>query len=91
MGLGLAANSTPVTTPSTPYLGNGDGSSSDSLDRQAAGQEDDDEDDEDGDSSEYENLVSEAGHLPMVSASGLAQGRPAALGPDGDARGSQAT
>ncbi|XP_054456374.1 BRISC complex subunit Abraxas 2 isoform X2 [Anoplopoma fimbria] len=94
MGLGLAASSNPVTTTNTPYLGNGDGSSSDSLDRQAAGQEDDEDDedeDEDEDSSEYENLVSEAGHLPMVSASVLAQGRPAALGPDGDARGSQTT
>ncbi|XP_068423853.1 BRISC complex subunit Abraxas 2 isoform X1 [Clinocottus analis] len=96
MSLGLAASSNPIATPSTPYLGNGDGSSSDSLDRQAAGQEDDEEDeeeddDEDEDSSEYENLVSEAGHLPMVSTSVLAQGRPAALGPDGDARGSQAT
>ncbi|XP_041866964.1 BRISC complex subunit Abraxas 2 isoform X2 [Melanotaenia boesemani] len=95
LGLGLAASSNPVSTPSTPYLGNGDGSSSDSLDRQAAGQEDDDddddEDDEDEDSSEYENLVSEGAHLPMVSASVLAQGRPAALSPDGDARGSQTT
>uniref|UniRef100_A0A8C7ZC01 Abraxas 2, BRISC complex subunit n=1 Tax=Oryzias sinensis TaxID=183150 RepID=A0A8C7ZC01_9TELE len=61
---------------------------SDSLDRQAAGQEDDDEDE---DSSEYENLVSEGAHLPTVSASALAQGRPAALGPDGDAHGSQTT
>lgn len=91
LGLGLSASSNPVTTPSTPYLGNGDGSSSDSLDRQAAGQEDDeeddeDDDDEDGDSSEYENLVSET-----VSASILSQGRPAALSPDGDARGSQTT
>lgn len=93
LGLGLAVSANPVTTPSTPYLGNGDGSSSDSLDRQAAGQEDDedDEDEEDEDSSEYENLVSEATHLPMVSASVLAQGRPAALSPDGDARGSQTT
>lgn len=95
LGLGLGASTTPVSTPSTPYLGNGDGSSSDSLDRQAAGQEDDDEDDdedeEDEDSSEYENLVSEAAHLPLVSAGVLAQGRPAALSPDGDARGSQAT
>lgn len=94
LGLGLSASSNPVTTPSTPYLGNGDGSSSDSLDRQAAGQEDDEEeedDDDDEDSSEYENLVSEGAHLPMVSASVLAQGRPAALSPDGDARGSQAT
>ncbi|XP_031734279.1 BRISC complex subunit Abraxas 2 isoform X1 [Anarrhichthys ocellatus] len=93
MGLGLAASSNPVATPNTPYLGNGDGSSSDSLDRQAAGQEDDEDEDEDEDedSSEYENLVSEASHPPMVSASVLAQGRPAALGPDGDARGSQAT
>ncbi|KAG7228598.1 hypothetical protein INR49_013284, partial [Caranx melampygus] len=60
LGLGLSTSSNPVNTPSTPYLGNGDGSSSDSLDRQAAGQEDDeddeDEDDEDEDSSEYENL-----------------------------------
>ncbi|XP_035461905.1 BRISC complex subunit Abraxas 2 isoform X1 [Scophthalmus maximus] len=88
LGLGLSTGSNTVTTPSTPYLGNGDGSSSDSLDRQAAGQEDDD-DDEDEDSSEYENLVSEAAHLPMASV--LAQGRPAALSPDGDARGSQTT
>ncbi|XP_072246930.1 BRISC complex subunit Abraxas 2 [Leuresthes tenuis] len=94
LGLGLGASSNPVSTPSTPYLGNGDGSSSDSLDRQAAGQEDDDdedEDEEDEDSSEYENLVSEGAHLPMVSTSVLAQGRPAALSPDGDARGSQTT
>lgn len=96
LGLSMGASSNPVTTPSTPYLGNGDGSSSDSLDRQAAGQEDDeddedDEEDEDEDSSEYENLVSETAHLPLVSASILAQGRPAALSPDGDARGSQTT
>ncbi|XP_071336423.1 BRISC complex subunit Abraxas 2 isoform X2 [Trachinotus anak] len=96
LGIGLGASSNPITAPSTPYLGNGDGSSSDSLDRQAAGQEDDeddedDDDDEDEDSSEYENLVSEAGHLPVVTASILAQGRPAALSPDGDARGSQTT
>ncbi|KAM7408548.1 hypothetical protein PAMA_002324 [Pampus argenteus] len=91
LGLGPGASSKPVTTPSTPYLGNGDGSSSDSLDRQAAGQEDDEDDDEDEDSSEYENLVSEAAHLPMVSGTVLPQGRPAALSPDGDARGSQTT
>lgn len=90
LGLGLGASSNSVTTPSSPYLGNGDGSSSDSLDRQAAGQEDDD-DDEDEDSSEYENLVSETAHLPIVAASTLTQGRPAALGPDGDSRGSQTT
>uniref|UniRef100_A0A1A7WFY3 Family with sequence similarity 175, member B n=1 Tax=Iconisemion striatum TaxID=60296 RepID=A0A1A7WFY3_9TELE len=92
MGLGATLN--PVSTPSTPYLGNGDGSSSDSLDRQAAGQEDDDEDEEDEedeDSSEYENLVSEGTHLPLVPDGVLAQGRPAALSPDGDARGSQMT
>lgn len=98
LGMGLNANLNPVSTPSTPYLGNGDGSSSDSLDRQAAGQEDDDDDDEeddendeDEDSSEYENLVSEGTRLAMVSASVLAHGRPAALSPDGDARGSQMT
>ncbi|XP_034040395.1 BRISC complex subunit Abraxas 2 [Thalassophryne amazonica] len=92
LGLGLGASSNLVTTLSTPYLGNGDGSSSDSLDRQAAGQEDDDdEDDEDEDSSEYENLVSEASHLQVASASILAQGRPAALNPDGDSRDSQTT
>uniref|UniRef100_A0A3Q3BD82 Abraxas 2, BRISC complex subunit n=1 Tax=Kryptolebias marmoratus TaxID=37003 RepID=A0A3Q3BD82_KRYMA len=96
LGMGVNASLNPVSTPSTPYLGNGDGSSSDSLDRQAAGQEDDedeedDEDDEDEDSSEYENLVSEGAHLSMVSAGVLAQGRPAALSPDGDARGSQMT
>ncbi|XP_054885475.1 BRISC complex subunit Abraxas 2 isoform X3 [Poeciliopsis prolifica] len=94
-GMGLGVSLSPVSTPSTPYLGNGDGSSSDSLDRQAAGQEDDDdeedEDDADEDSSEYENLVSEGAHLPLVSASVLAQGRPAALGPDGDAHDSQMT
>lgn len=86
LGLGIGASSNSVLTPSSPYLGNGDGSSSDSLDRQAAGQEDDDDD---GDSSEYENLVSETAHLRAVSANALAQGRPAALGPDGDAHGSQ--
>ncbi|KAK5854171.1 hypothetical protein PBY51_015264 [Eleginops maclovinus] len=92
LGLGLGASSNPVAAPSTPYLGNGDGSSSDSLDRQAAGQEDDEEDeDEDEDSSEYENLVSEAAHLPIASGSVLTQGRPAALGPDGGAHGSQTT
>ncbi|XP_021172880.2 BRISC complex subunit Abraxas 2 isoform X2 [Fundulus heteroclitus] len=98
--VGLGASSSPVSTPSTAYLGNGDGSSSDSLDRQAAGQEDDDDDDDDDegdeedadeDSSEYENLVSEGSHLPLVSAGVLSQGRPAALSPDGDARGSQMT
>lgn len=96
-GLSLGTSLNPTSTPSTPYLGNGDGSSSDSLDRQAAGQEDDEDDDdeddeeEEDDSSEYENLVSEGAHLPIVSASALAQGRPAALSPDGDARGSQTT
>lgn len=95
LGLGLSSGANPVTVPCTPYLGNGDGSSSDSLDRQAAGQEDDeedeDEDEDDEDSSEYENLVSEATHLPIVSASILAQGRPAALSPDGDAHSSETT
>jgi hypothetical protein len=86
LGLGLGAGSGPTLPSVTPYLGNGDGSSSDSLDRQAAGQEDEeDEEDEDEDSSEYENLVSEAQLLPPL----LAQGRPAALSPDGDVRGSQ--
>ncbi|XP_037128437.1 BRISC complex subunit Abraxas 2 isoform X5 [Syngnathus acus] len=83
----LAAASNPVSVPSSPYLGNGDGSSSDSLDRQAAGQEFDD----DEDSSEYENLVSEASHLPVTPSSLLARSRLSALGPDGDARGSQTT
>ncbi|XP_077351414.1 BRISC complex subunit Abraxas 2 [Festucalex cinctus] len=92
-GSGTAtASSNPISAPSSPYLGNGDGSSSDSLDRQAAGQEfDDDDDDEDEDSSEYENLVSEAPRLPVTPASLLSRSRPSALGPDGDARGSQAT
>ncbi|XP_020337450.1 BRISC complex subunit Abraxas 2-like [Oncorhynchus kisutch] len=84
----LGLNPSPAPSPSMPYLGNGDGSSSDSLDRQAAGQEDDDEEeeeDDDDDSSEYENLVSEVAQLPPVTASVLAQGRPAALSPDGDA------
>ncbi|XP_047207144.1 BRISC complex subunit Abraxas 2 isoform X2 [Girardinichthys multiradiatus] len=95
--MGFGASLSPVSTPSTPYLGNGDGSSSDSLDRQAAGQEDDDddedddEDDADEDSSEYENLVSEGSHLPLVSVRVLAQGRPASLSPEGDARGSPMT
>ncbi|XP_019715659.1 BRISC complex subunit Abraxas 2 isoform X2 [Hippocampus comes] len=87
-GPGVAAPSNPVGAPSSPYLGNGDGSSSDSLDRQAAGQEFDDEDE---DSSEYENLVSEAPRLPVTPANLLARSRLSALGPDGDARGSQAT
>uniref|UniRef100_A0A1A8QVL5 Family with sequence similarity 175, member B n=1 Tax=Nothobranchius pienaari TaxID=704102 RepID=A0A1A8QVL5_9TELE len=92
LNMGLGATLNPVSTPSTPYLGNGDGSSSDSLDRQAAGQEDDDEEDEeDEDSSEYENLVSEGTHLPLVPDGVMSQGRPAALNPDGDARGSQTT
>ncbi|XP_037535755.1 BRISC complex subunit Abraxas 2 [Nematolebias whitei] len=98
LSIGLNASLNPISTPSSPYLGNGDGSSSDSLDRQAAGQEDDDDDDDEGDdenddedSSEYENLVSEGAHLPIVSAAVFAQGRPAALSPDGDARGSQMT
>ncbi|XP_011601526.2 BRISC complex subunit Abraxas 2 isoform X2 [Takifugu rubripes] len=93
LGLGLGSITNPVTTPSTPYLGNGDGSSSDSLDRQAAGQEDDedDEDEEDEDSSEYENLVSESTQLPGGVSSVLAHGRAAALSPDGDVRGSQTT
>lgn len=92
LGLGLGSIANPVAAPSTPYLGNGDGSSSDSLDRQAAGQEDDedDEDDEDEDSSEYENLVSESTQLQVVASSALAHG-PAALSPDGDVRGSQTT
>ncbi|KAM9366051.1 BRISC complex subunit Abraxas 2 isoform 2-T2 [Pholidichthys leucotaenia] len=90
LALGLGPSSNPVTTPNTAYLGNGDGSSSDSLDRQAAGQEDEEEDEEeDEDSSEYENLLSEGGHMPLISANVLAQGRPAALSPDGDAHGSQ--
>ncbi|XP_077438567.1 BRISC complex subunit Abraxas 2 [Vanacampus margaritifer] len=89
LATGAAASSNPISAPSSPYLGNGDGSSSDSLDRQAAGQEFDD--DEDEDSSEYENLVSEAPRLPMNPASLLARSRPSALGPDGDAHGSQAT
>lgn len=93
LGLGLGSITNPVTTPSTPYLGNGDGSSSDSLDRQAAGQEDDedDEDEEDEDSSEYENLVSESTQLPGGVSSVLAHGRAAAVSPDGDVRGSQTT
>ncbi|XP_061694019.1 BRISC complex subunit Abraxas 2 isoform X2 [Syngnathoides biaculeatus] len=89
VGLGTAS-SNPVGAPNSPYLGNGDGSSSDSLDRQAAGQEFDDED-EDEDSSEYENLVSEAPRLPVTPASLLARSQPSGLGPDGDTRGSQTT
>nr|XP_061794322.1 BRISC complex subunit abraxas 2-like [Nerophis lumbriciformis] len=85
--LATGATSNPI---SSPYLGNGDGSSSDSLDRQAAGQEFDDED-EDEDSSEYENLVSEAPRTSMTPASLLARSRPSTLDPDGDARGSQTT
>ncbi|XP_072771119.1 uncharacterized protein [Nerophis lumbriciformis] len=86
--LGLGATSSPVSAPSPPYLGNGDGSSSDSLDRQAAGQEFDEEDE---DSSEYENLVSEAARPPVNPAALLARSRSSALGPDGDAHGSQTT
>ncbi|XP_036402829.1 BRISC complex subunit Abraxas 2 isoform X2 [Megalops cyprinoides] len=77
-----------------PYLGDGDGSSTDSLDRHAAGQEDGDEDEEEEDedeedSSEYENLESMPSQLRSPEA--LAVSRPAALRPDGDARRSQAS
>ncbi|KAI7804625.1 BRISC complex subunit Abraxas 2 [Triplophysa rosa] len=64
-------------------LGNGDGSSSDSLNRQATGQEDQ-EDDDYGDSSEYENLVSEQ-LQPSSVTEAVTLGRPATLWPDGDA------
>uniref|UniRef100_A0AAR2K2H3 MPN domain-containing protein n=1 Tax=Pygocentrus nattereri TaxID=42514 RepID=A0AAR2K2H3_PYGNA len=69
-------------------LGNGDGSSSDSLNRQAIGQEDqaeedDEEEDDDEDSSEYENLVSEQLQSPFLTET-VSLGRPATLWPDGD-------
>ncbi|TRY55376.1 hypothetical protein DNTS_034400 [Danionella cerebrum] len=64
-------------------LGNGDGSSSDSLNRQATGQEDHDDDDDDN-SSEYENLVSEQMQPPSLTET-ITLGRPATLWPDGDA------
>ncbi|KAL7873421.1 hypothetical protein AOLI_G00124920 [Acnodon oligacanthus] len=69
-------------------LGNGDGSSSDSLNRQAIGQEDqaeedDEEEDDDEDSSEYENLVSEQLQSPLLTET-VSLGRPATLWPDGD-------
>ncbi|XP_036449233.1 BRISC complex subunit Abraxas 2 isoform X1 [Colossoma macropomum] len=68
-------------------LGNGDGSSSDSLNRQAIGQEDqaeeDEEEDDDEDSSEYENLVSEQLQSPLLTET-ISLGRPATLWPDGD-------
>ncbi|XP_066549301.1 BRISC complex subunit Abraxas 2 isoform X2 [Amia ocellicauda] len=71
------------------YSGNGDGSSTDSSDRRAAGQEDGDEEEEEDSSSEPE--ISTQG--PSESSDGevlaTAQGRPAALRPDGDARSSQ--
>ncbi|KAG9341856.1 hypothetical protein JZ751_018580 [Albula glossodonta] len=80
----------PLGLGSAEYLGNGDGSSTDSLDRQAAGQEDEEEEDEDEeDSSEYENLASEPLELSTTEILTAAQGRPAALRPDGDARSSQ--
>ncbi|XP_077468631.1 BRISC complex subunit Abraxas 2 [Stigmatopora argus] len=85
---GPPATAAPSNPVAAPYLGNGDGSSSDSLDRQAAGQEFDEED-EDG--SEYENLVSEGPRPAATPASLLSRSRPSALGPDGDARGSQTT
>ncbi|KAL6478006.1 hypothetical protein MHYP_G00138410 [Metynnis hypsauchen] len=69
-------------------LGNGDGSSSDSLNRQAIGQEDqaeedEEEEDDDEDSSEYENLVSEQLQSPLLTET-VSLGRPATLWPDGD-------
>ncbi|XP_066529783.1 BRISC complex subunit Abraxas 2 isoform X1 [Hoplias malabaricus] len=71
----------------SPSLGNGDGSSSDSLNRQAIGQEDqaeeDEEEDDDEDSSEYENLVSEQLQSPLLTET-VSLGRPATLWPDGD-------
>ncbi|KAG9346076.1 hypothetical protein JZ751_007894 [Albula glossodonta] len=81
---------------SAVYPGNGDGSSVDFLDRQAAGQEDEDEDDDDEDeedSSEYENLVGAPSELVNgeVEVLSLPQGRPAGLRPDGNARSSQAS
>lgn len=66
-------------------MGNGDGSSSDSLNRHTIGQEDHDDDDEDEDSSEYENLVSEQFQSPHLTEP---LGRPATLWPDGDAHSS---
>ncbi|KAJ8354128.1 hypothetical protein SKAU_G00216950 [Synaphobranchus kaupii] len=77
------------------YPGNGDGSSSDFLDRQAAGQEDEEEEehdeDDDEDSSEYENLVSEPSELADSRVLSLPQGRSAGLRPDGNACSSQAS
>ncbi|MBN3324542.1 ABRX2 protein, partial [Atractosteus spatula] len=68
------------------YSGNGDGSSTDSSDRRAAGQED-----EEDSSSEYENLVQEPSESSDNEVPPLPQARPAALRPDGDARSSQAS
>ncbi|KAJ8360184.1 hypothetical protein SKAU_G00167090 [Synaphobranchus kaupii] len=77
------------------YLGNGDGSSTDSLDRHAAGREDGDEEEdeedeeEEEDSSEYENLASEPAERPPAGVPSGPLSRPAALRPDGHARSSQ--
>ncbi|XP_036388393.1 BRISC complex subunit Abraxas 2-like isoform X2 [Megalops cyprinoides] len=76
----------------TEYPGNGDGSSAEFLDRQAAGQEneeDEEEEEDDEDSSEYENPVNEPSGQSNSRLLALARGRPAAVRPDGNARSSQ--
>ncbi|XP_039625676.1 BRISC complex subunit Abraxas 2 [Polypterus senegalus] len=89
--------------PSVPgvakYLGNGDGSSADSVQLTSSNQlmgnlatEEEEENDEDEDgSSEYENLPNEPSESSDSDFSQLAEGRPAALRPEGDARNSQAS
>ncbi|XP_064172929.1 BRISC complex subunit abraxas 2-like isoform X2 [Anguilla rostrata] len=95
--VGSPGHASPSAAGVSEYLGNGDGSSSDSLDRHAAGREDGDEDEdeeeeeeeEEEDSSEYENLPNEPSERPPVEVPSGPLSRPAALRPDGHAHSSQ--
>ncbi|XP_033887510.1 BRISC complex subunit abraxas 2-like [Acipenser ruthenus] len=93
----------PPSLGAAKNTGNGDGSSTDSsqgtpgsgvVGQLAKGEEEEEEEDEDEDeedSSEYENLANEPSESSDSEFSQLAEGRPASLRPDGDARNSQAS
>lgn len=76
-----------VGSPGHPHplsLPLGDGSSLDSLDRRAAGQEDEEDEDEEEESNDCENLGNELSLSPGDIMLPPSQGRPASLRPDGD-------
>ncbi|XP_023697170.1 BRISC complex subunit Abraxas 2 isoform X1 [Paramormyrops kingsleyae] len=76
-----------VGSPGHPHplsLPLGDGSSLDSLDRRAAGQEDEEDEDEEEESNDCENLENELSLSPGDVTLPPSQGRPASLRPDGD-------